>query len=363
MLPRRYACYLSFLVAAATALQPSSLPRRLSPAPRSDLRCVRLADDGNPLLRALAGLGQSALSKLEKEMQVAAMQDPEQFRPQEFLDAEPLPDSFEDAVRLASQACAAAMSDGITTLVVEFDTAAGDETYNMLSRTLTLVRPFLPLYANVIAPTTDQVEQALADAAGLTGVPLAPRIQLLFPDEGTAAYVKQNWHDLPARTTCTSMPRAQLAKGAQALVFVAPAATEVPAVQRLLQQVETTSPSTVVLMINPKLIDMQSTGYGLVGRELRTMIEQSFTVAFALKTYPEGALYRRYPEGWAVWRENAEMEGGYALAYSAARRPSGDDVAEYLTPPDDGQAGGSSSGGVGSALDGLGKFIKGFQAL
>jgi hypothetical protein len=93
------------------------------------------------------------------------------------------------------------------------------------------------------------------------------------------------------------------------------------------------------------------------------MIEQSFTVAFALKTYPEGALYRRYPEGWAVWRENAEMEGGYALAYSAARRPSGDDVAEYLTPPDDGQAGGSSSGGVGSALDGLGKFIKGFQAL
>jgi hypothetical protein len=69
MLPRRYACYLSFLVAAATALQPSSLPRRLSPAPRSDLRCVRLADDGNPLLRALAGLGQSALSKLEKEMQ------------------------------------------------------------------------------------------------------------------------------------------------------------------------------------------------------------------------------------------------------------------------------------------------------
>ena len=57
-----------------------------------------------------------------------------------------------------------------------------------------------------------------------------------------------------------TIAHAQLAKGAQALVFVVPAATEVPAVQRLLQQVETTSPSTVVLMINPKLIDMQSAG-------------------------------------------------------------------------------------------------------
>ena len=49
-------------------------------------------------------------------------------------------------------------------------------------------------------------------------------------------------------------------RGAQALVFVVPEATELPAVQRLLQQVETTSPSTVVLMINPKPIDMQSAG-------------------------------------------------------------------------------------------------------
>ena len=35
----------------------------------------------------------------------------------------------------------------------------------------------------------------------------------------------------------------------------------------------------------------------------------------------------------------------------ATRSPtSGDDVAEYLTPPDDGQAGGSGSGGVGSGV-------------
>ena len=62
------------------------------------------------------------------------------------------------------------------------------------------------------------------------------------------------------RELVITIAHAQLAKDAQALVFVVPAATEVPAVQRLLQQVETTSPSTVVLMINPKLIDMQSAG-------------------------------------------------------------------------------------------------------
>lgn len=329
---------------------------------RADPRCVRLNanDDGNPLLRSLSGLGQSAMAKLEKEMQVAAMQDPELFKPQEFLEAVPLPDSFDDAIRRASTGCSEATADGSTSLVVEFDTSAGDETYNLLSRSLTFVRPFLPLFAEAVTPTSADVEKALSDAAELTGVQPAPRIQLLFPDEGTAAYVKQNWDDLPSRTICSSMPRAQLAEGVQALVLVAPAATEVPAVQRLIQQVDELAPATVVLLVNPKLVDMQSTGYGLVGRELRNMVEESFTVSFALKSYPDGALHRLYPDGWAVWREDENVEGGYELAYSAMRRPSGDDIEEYLAPPPTEGDGGSSGG---NPFDGLGKFIKGFQAL
>ena len=70
---------------------------------------------------------------------------------------------------------------------------------------------------------------------------------------------------------------------------------------------------------------------------------------------------RRYPEGWAVWREEETAEGGYDLTYSAMRRPSGDDIEEYLAPPDTGDGEGGGSGG--SFLDGLDKFIKGFQAL
>ena len=342
----------------ASALQPPLVVRRFPGAVRADPRLVRLAEDGaNPLLRSLSDFGQAKLAQLQKEMQVAAMQDPEQFEEPEMVPAVPLPDSFDDAVQLAARGCAEALADGNTLLVVEFDTSAGDETYNLLSRSLTLVRPFLAPFADAVSPTADATEAALADAAALTGQPPPPRLQLLFPDEGTAAYVAQNWGDLPARTRCMSMPRAQLVDGVAALVLVAPSATEVAAVQRLLRDVESTSPSTVVLLVNPKLVDMQSTGYGLVGRELRSMVEQSFSVAFALKTYPEGALHRRYPEGWAVWREDTAAEGGYALAFSGARRPSGDDVTDYLAPPDDGQASG------GNMLDGLGQFIKGFQAL
>eukprot|EP00966_Prymnesium_polylepis_P194169 4501245-Prymnesium_polylepis.1 len=60
-------------------------------------------------------------------------------------------------------------------------------------------------------------------------------------------------------------------------------------------QVEEQAFDTPVLLFNPKLVDMQSTGYGLVGRELRTMVETTFLNAFTLKSYPDGALYKVHP--------------------------------------------------------------------
>ena len=104
----------------------------------------------------------------------------------------------------------------------------------------------------------------------------------------------------------------------------------------------------------------------------------SFTPAYALKSYADGALYRVYPGGWAVWREAAVAggyervfrlhahspspplspplglpRGRYELVYSSSRRPSGDEVEELLAP-DDGSGGGGG---------GLAAFIKGFQAM
>ena len=264
------------------------------------------------------------------------------------------------ATTLAARATCAEFprASRLAQLVVEFDTSAGDETYNLLSRSLKLVQPMLKPLIDTLAPMADMEDEA---PAGEEPVEPPPRVQLLFPDEGTAAYARQNWGaDLPPRTALGSMPRAQLAAGAEVLVFVAPQATEVQAVQRLLQQVAERAPTTIILLVNPKLVDMQSTGYGLVGRELRTMVAEQFAVPFALKTYPEGALYRVYPEGWTIWAEKPEAEGGYELAYKSSRRPSGDEIDEYLFAAfDDGEEG----AGGGNPLDGLGAFIKGFQAM
>ena len=354
------------LLFTAAAIGFSAAPHRL-PEHAAPYRAAGPAVMQGGLFDALKGAvakaGEQAMEQLEKEMQAAAMQDPEVVNrerptgPLELGDARELPDSFEHSIGICVEACAEALDDGNTRMVVEFDTSAGDETYNLLSRSLKLVQPMLAPLADALAPLPEVEDEPAPGEMPATELP--PRIQLLFPDEGTAAYVRQNWaSDLPSRTVCMSLPRSQLIEGAEVLVLIAPQATEVPAVQRLLQQVAETAPTTVVILVNPKLVDMQSTGYGLVGRELRTMVADQFAVPFALKTYPEGALYRVFPEGWTVWTEDEAAEAGYKLAYKSTRRPSGDEIDELLyAEMDDGEDGG------GGGMDALGKFIKGFQAM
>ena len=44
-----------------------------------------------------------------------------------------------------------ALADGKRQIVLEQDTSAGDETYNMLSRSIKFVQPFLPGFADVVS--------------------------------------------------------------------------------------------------------------------------------------------------------------------------------------------------------------------
>ena len=108
-------------------------------------------------------------------------------------------------------------------------------------------------------------------------------------------------------------------------------------------------------------------------------------MAFCLKTLLGGALYRSYPNDWAVWREDAGAANGpaparalpgcspgppsrpppalpdrYAAAYSGPRRPAPDDIDGLLFPESEESPGG---GGGASFLDGFAKFVKGFQAM
>ena len=361
------------VVRPTLALQPSARLPTVVAAPHSSARATTTRlQEGGGFFQKLADevgkqgkrLADSALAEFEKQASIAAMQD--QDDPNRLggdrvprtdnlnlPEARPLPDSFEDSINLAVDAVAECVAEGTTKIVVEFDTSAGDETYNLNSRTLKFVQPFLCPFADEVAPDFDEPPADAADG-GADADERPPRMQLLFADEGTAAYVRNNWGaSVPARTRCQSMQRAQLAVGTEVLLLVCPQATEVPAVQRLIDQVDEKAPGTLVVLVNPKLVDMQSTGYGLVGRELRDMVTNSFASAFALKSYAAGALYRVYPGGWSVWRENGLAAGGYELAYSSSRRPSGDEVEELLAG-DDGDDGGGG---------GLAAFIKGFQAL
>ena len=347
---------LSMVLAAGTAFGPCG-QRLRAPTLPAHVRSPSVAMQGDlfkGLTGALGNVAGSALEKIQQAASEGAMQEENLWAKERAekvaLDpamAQPLPDSFEDAVELALKATSEALADGSNRLVIEFDTSAGDETYNLLSRTQKLVEPFLPRFEReVLLPPLPSDDDE----------PAGPRLQVLFPDEGTAAFVAQKW-ELPAGTKCGSMPRGKFVAGVEALLVVAPGATEVPGLQRILREVEEQAFDTPVVLFNPKLVDMQSTGYGLVGRELRTMVETEFNNCFTLKSYPEGALYKVHPYDYTVWREEATAEGGYMLVYQGQRRPSGDEITDILYPDDE------DGGGGGDMMAGLGSFIKGFQAM
>ena len=76
--------------------------------------------------------------------------------------------------------------------------------------------------------------------------------------------------------------------------------------QRLVQELDETAANTALILFNPKLVDMQSTGYGLVGRELRNQVEKTFLTAFALKTLVDGAVFRQYPGEFTAKTETGD---------------------------------------------------------
>ena len=189
------------------AFSPAASPLHLRTKSRELHICAQQQPRGG-----IGGLFDEASARFWRELQKGAMQEELDPLPSELKNApapvplgdasSPLPDSFADSIRLAAGAVREALDDGVDRLVIEFDTSAGDETYGLLSRTNTFVQPFLPQLSALLAPPADDSEGvALKDL---------PKMQLLFPDEGTSAYVAKNWQ-LPPNTVTGSMPRAKIA--------------------------------------------------------------------------------------------------------------------------------------------------------
>eukprot|EP00962_Isochrysis_galbana_P055844 scaffold27656_cov73-Isochrysis_galbana.AAC.1 len=232
--------------------------------PRDSLSLERaaMAKQAEELSKAVEGLGPAdaarllasrvtegasmgkALEALERARQEAGGQTADDYAAAEAIGrgasassvamADELPDSFDDSISRSAAALADAVDAGVSRLVIEFDTSAGDETFTLLSRTMQFTQPLLPRMAAAL-----QLEPAEGAEDGMPG------IQLLLPDEGTAAMVRQKW-ELPRGTAVGSMGRIQLLQGATALVLVSPGATEVATVQRLLKAVDADAPATPV---------------------------------------------------------------------------------------------------------------------
>ena len=91
---------------------------------------------------------------------------------------------------------------------------------------------------------------------------------------------------------------------------------------------------------------------------MRYLVESTFETVLCLRSVFGGALFRLYPGDYTVWREEPKAEGGYVASYAGYRRPTGDELDDLLAPPAvEGEA------AQVNLLGGLGKFIKGFQAM
>lgn len=209
-----------------------------------------------------------------------------------------------------------------------------------------------------------------------------PITRIYFPDEGSAALARRDWKnqvpDCVEFSACggNGMNRNNCNVTNDALVFFfCPRAPEAETVEQILQQYEigtptmeettsttSTSPANTVpliVFVNPRLVDMGTTGFGLAGRMLRERLLDRLVCTYYLRTLPWGALTRQWPRSYSVWQEDANMEGGYRLIQTLDRLPSNPEV-EDIYDIENGLVEERQSGGI---LDQLGDFVNGMMRL
>lgn len=266
-----------------------------------------------------------------------------------------LSDSFDDAAVDAASATLRAVDRGANKLRVDFDTSAGDQTYTMLKQTVPMSRVYVSQLAEALCGAADAV-------AADDGAP-AKTLALFFPDAGQAALLQRDWKVgtpealVPPSVRLVALPRDKLAATDVAAVFVCPRAMEAESIEaRLDQLAERAMPA---VLINPQLVDMMTTGFGYAGRALRDRMEDGLVRAYYLRATEWGAVVRAWPLPFSQYREDAEAPGGYRLVQSYDGLPTGDELDDAIAV-DDGLDPADTGGG---ALEGLARFIEGFQKM
>jgi hypothetical protein len=313
-----------------------------------------------------------------------------------------LPDSLEDAAQRAAEATATYVEQAgpMARCRVDFDTSIGDETFPILKTSTEFMQNFVSASCYAMIPGLQEERQAemmrvvqakselkalkngedpdeeraaeLAKIVALGGRAEdykwnGPVCRVYFPDEGNAALARRDWinPEMPRVPACVEFSscggiRVADVKNDRLVFFFCPKASEAEDVEKILQESEETATDLqFTCFVNPNLVDMGVTGFGMAGRMLRERLIDTLQYTYYLRTLQWGALTRVWPNAYSVWQEDGDADGGYRLIKMLDRLPSNPDV-EDIYDIENGSKDERQTGGV---LDQLGDFVNGMMRL
>lgn len=323
-----------------------------------------------------------------------------------------LPDSLIDAAERAAESCASftEAAGPLARCRVDFDTSAGDETFPILKTSTEFMQNLVRFLSYRLVPGLQEMKQAEVQRVAEARVALqqilqrqeagddevdpeekqryvsilesngkdpeqqagqpwqGPIVRVYFPDEGNAALARRDWTtaaaDLPPCVQFSSCGGVQMQDVSRDIVifFFCPKASESDFVEELLRKTESEAPNLQLsVFVNPNLVDMGVTGFGMAGRMLRERLLDGLTGTYYLRTLEWGALTRSWPSAYSIWQEDESAEGGYKLLRTLGSLPSNPEVEDIRDAAENG--GGSRSAKGGGPLDQLGDFVNGMMRL
>lgn len=338
-----------------------------------------------------------------------------------------LPDSLVDAAERAANSCAqfAQYAPPEARCRVDFDTSAGDETFPLLKTSTEFMQNLVSFLSYRLVPGLQQEKMAEMQRVAEARVALqrildaeqndeavdpeekqyhisilqsggklpasdseddeydGPIVRIYFPDEGNAALARRDWNsangiDMPSCVrfgACGGVRAIYDDISKDCLVFFfCPKASESEMVEEILQRTELAhaeSNSTTPLLtvfVNPQLVDMGVTGFGMAGRMLRERLLDGLENTYYLRTLAWGALTRRWPFAYSLWEEDADVEGGYTLMRALPYLPANPEVEDIYDAVSEGKIqvdefGNQINRKPPSALDKFGDFVNGMMRL
>lgn len=202
-----------------------------------------------------------------------------------------------------------------------------------------------------------------------------PKVRIYFPDEGSAALARRDWNptspnaDKAMVPPCVEMSACggiQMQDTSQDTIifFFCPKASEAEFVeeQLLKSEMELEDQLKLTVFVNPVLVDMGVTGFGLAGRMLRERLIDNLMPTYYLRTLPWGALTRLYPNQFTVWQEDGNSDDGYRMIKSMNRLPSNPEVEDIYDIENGAMNDPNKAQGFG-LLNAIGDFVNGMTKL